>query len=424
MKKSIKSIFAVLFALVMVITVFPLSASAAVSDKAQEIIDAKNNYSSSRKYVDYNGSNLKKGTEVKFESTLYTVTFKVTEVKGSKVTFKANIKGKFGDSNAYRLYFDYSWNLTDSTPSATTITKTIDTNEAYGGTHYLVFSAYGGLKDIADSCGLSNDDYLEVKNAFDGDGYFEYKHYICFGVKEKVTLSGAADVTKNSVTLGDYAWDYHNEYGKAIGFDNIKASGTVVYYKPTSAKKWKSKKFKSGSTMKLTKLKAGTKYTVKCKYYTTIVDPETDKNITTYCDYYNTFDIFTASAKPLKVKKIKVSKYKVTSYKQNAYFYWSGNKWTYVPEKTIKSKVYKVTVKVSNVPKNTKGIMLKVNSDVNTGRYVKFKKNKKTYTFTVAEPLKRKGKKRTAKVYAVANGDSSWGVGLSPAATKKIKIRK
>ena len=361
-----------------------------------------------------NGYSFVKDSKAVWDCSLYTLTAKVTKVDGKKVTFSITFKSKIADG--YIGEKGYSINIgTKTFYPGDKITYTLDTSKSDGsfdtstvGMQY--FRIRVERTQVVDPIIYSSNPYFAgiVKNHevypensnYISRVYLKDYCYLSYYVKPDYKLSkNSYVVKKDSITLGTY------------GF------ASTVNYRKKGASSWKSKSFAKNKTMKISSLKENTVYEFQVLCKVPYTDPET--NTKKYAvDLVDEFKLTTVINQKPKVTSVKVSKFK-NGKNKTIPGYWESDG-DYHPTETFKTATYTMTVKVKSVPKNAKGLVLKVGGSTYyaTG-------NKKTYTFKLYYQDKKKiqGKKMKANFYWSSNTVSKSPLGVGPAKAKSYKIK-
>ena len=148
-------------------------------------------------------------------------------------------------------------------------------------------------------------------------------------------------------------------------------------------------------------------------------DPETGKNATATEQVGDTLKITTVIKSKPQVTSVKISKIKYGTKKIDGYWESDGD---WHPSEKLNTAKYTATVKVKNVPKNAKGLVMKIG-----GATYYAKGSKGTYTFknmTYQDTKKLKGKKLTAKFSYASNIINKSPVGIGPAKSVTYKLKK
>ncbi|MBQ7740881.1 MAG: hypothetical protein IJT65_06595 [Eubacterium sp.] len=331
----------------------------------------------------YDGYRFVKGTKAVWDCSDYTLTATVTAVSGSKATFNVGFKNKAAKTYEIKYVANDNFDTCDSTEA---INFTVDTTKP----------------DILSTSSVCGSQFVKlvVINGTNEDTY-GLTYYISPTYRIN---SNSLVVTKNSFTLGTYAFE------------------SIVQYRVKGTSAWSKKAFAKNSKMYLGGLKAGTTYEVLplCKMYYT--DIETNQRMYVIDAVCKTITLTTSLTVKPKVTSIKVTGIKYGKKTIPAHWEDHANQPS-VWRKTEKLNTanYKVTVKVKSVPKKAKGLVMTIGG---TSYYAKG--NKKSYTFnlTYQDHKKIKGKKMTAKFAYSSNTNGKSPLGKGPAKTAKYKIKK
>ena len=422
-----KKALSILLVLVMLLVAVPVSVYAAADDTEKwenEFLKGLSDPAFTKKTEKYDGYHFKVGTKATWTCTLYTLTATVTKVKGNKATFSVKFKNNI--PKEYRhddmpqchkyeimLYANSSW-------------KTFNDGDT------MKYTVNTAVSDGLDTSGITGMQFFKIavrkSERYSIDVPSTNKYYKGIAKNREVEYGSGAHIVgfelEDVYTLGYYTSPdfviYQNNY--VVKKDSI-TLGTypfesIVQYKVKGAKSWKEKTFKKNKKMSLTGLKADTTYQIHvlCKIYFT--DPETKKKQYTVDQVTGIFDLTTIIKSKPPVTSIKVSKYK-DGKKKTINGYWeSDGDWH--PTETFNTATYTVTVKVKSVPKNAKGLVLKVG-----GATYYAKGNKKSYTFKLSyqDTKKINGKKMKASFSWSSNNIGKSYLGLSPAKTATYKIK-
>ena len=384
----------------------------------------------------YDGYKFVTGTKAVWDCKLYTLTAKVTKVSGSiatfNVTFNSKIPYDYIQSDGWYGYEvkavsnigSYSFNPADKS----FMTFTVDTSK----TDSIGSSVAGGMQFVK----------FEVKKN-------EHAHYYLYGdnpyyqaiadfanKSERRALYGITDqyiddvwalgyyiapdyriyqnnyrVSKNSITLGTYAFE------------------SVLQYRKKGEKAYKEKAVAKNKKMAISGLKAGTTYQLwpLCKIWYESPEPKATDGITPQKGYIldqvaSPFYLTTSLTVKPKLTSIKISKIKYGKKTIPAHWEDHANQpsvWR--PAETLNTASYTITVKVKNVPKGAKGLCLSAG-----GATYYAKGRKKAYTFKVQyqDKKKIKGKKLKANFAYSSNSIGKSPLGLGPAKSVSYKIKK
>lgn len=434
-KMHMKKTLSLILALIMLLTAAPLTAYA---DTEEDYY--KNLYfqgladpTFTKTTENYDGYHFKAGTKVTWDCKLYTLKAQVTKMEGSiatfNVTFTSKIPYKYLQSDGWHDYEVKafantqigSYSFRPASESGMTFTvdtaknDNVDGSSAAGGAQFVKFEV---LKNEHDNFRLYTDNpYYEdiadfaqksTRRSISGlDQYIDDTWALSYYVTPKyVIYKNNYRVTKNSITLGTYAFD------------------SKVEYKAKSASQWKTKDFAKNKKMYFGNLKTGTVYQfhVLCKVPFVSPEPKAD-GITpdkgyTLDQVTGIFNLTTSINKKPAVTSVKISKFKKGKKKTINGYWESDGDWH--PTETFNTATYTMTVKVKSVPKKAKGLRLKIG-----GSTYYAKGNKKTYTFKLyyQDKKKIKGKKMKANFAWSTNTIGKSPLGISPAKSASYKIK-
>ncbi len=427
-----KKTLSLILALVMLLTAAPLTAFADEAAYYEDLyFQGFADPHFTKTVENYDGYHFKVGTKATWDCKLYTLKAQVTKMNGSiatfKVTFDSKIPYKYLQSDGWHDYEVKafantqvgSYSFRPSTESGMTFTvdtaelDSVDGSSAAGGAQFVKFEV---LKNEHGNFELTYDNpYYDAIVDFDGkserrtlntsgqfiDDVWALSYYV---TPSYHIYKNNYSVTKNSITLGTYAFQ------------------SVLQYKVKGDRSYKSKSFGKNKKMSISGLKAGTVYqmNVLCKVPFTSPEPKEDgisEQKGYILDLVASPTLTTTLTKKPQVTSVKISKVKYGKQTINGYWESDGD---WHPTEKFNTATYTITVKVKNVPKNAKGLRMK------TGGAVYYAKgNKKTYTFKVTyrDKKKVKGKKLTTNFAYSANsiGNSPLGIGPAKKVTYKIK---
>ena len=427
-----KKTLSIILALVMLLTAAPLTAFAA-PDFESKYFEGLADPLYTKTVDNYDGYHFVVGTKATWDCKLYTLVAEVTKMSGSiatfKVTFDSKIPYEYLQSDGWHDYEVKafantqigSYSFRPASESGMTFTvdtaknDNVDGSSAAGGAQFVKFEV---LKNEHDNFRLYTDNpYYEdivdfaqksTRRSISGlDQYIDDTWALSYYVTPDYHIyKNNYRVTKNSITLGTYAFE------------------SIVQYRVKGASSYKSKNFGKNKKMLLTGLKAGTTYqmNVICKVPFTSPEPKED-GISVQKGYVadlvaGPFTLTTSLTSKPKVKSVKISKFK-NGKKKTINGYWeSDGDWH--PTETFNTATYTMTVKVKSVPKKAKGLRLKIG-----GSTYYAKGNKKTYTFKLyyQDKKKIKGKKMKANFAWSTNTIGKSPLGIGPAKTVNYKIK-
>jgi len=372
-----KKLLSMLLATIMIVCALPISAHAATT---QNLV-SPTGVSFTKTTDKYDGFNFVQGTTATWTTREYSLKATATSVSGSKVTFAVTFNPNVEANYQIRCVangFGDTFNATDN------ITYTVDTDPEVDPGRYQSEVQFIQFKVINGS----QEDVYALMYLVTKDAKFE---------------DSTIKVGKTSVSF------------PAQGYDSI------VQYRVKGAKEWKSKKsFSRGSTLNITGLKAGTSYEFLPLFKYVYDNPETGKK-EAVVDYalhgYKYYSITTAIDKKPQVTSVKIGKIKYGKQTINGYWESDGD---WHPTETFNTATYTMTVKVKNVPKNAKGLYLKIGGST---YYAKGKKT--TYTFKNMTYRDRvvKGKQLKATFAYSSNSVGNNPLGLGPSKTVKYKLK-
>ena len=434
MKKSLSLILA----LIMLVSAVPFTAYAdSETDYKNLFFQGLADPLYTKTTENYDGYKFVTGTKAVWDCKLYTLTAKVTKVSGSiatfNVTFNSKIPYEYLQTNATYGYQvkafansqigSYSFNPSSTSSMKFTVdmskTDSIGTSAA-GGMQFVKFEVY---KQEHNTFALYGDnvyyqaiaDFAKKSTRRDIEGI--YDQYIddewalgYYVTPDYHIYKNNYRITKNSVTLGTYAFE------------------SVLQYRKKGEKAYKEKAVAKNKKMAISGLKAGTTYQLwpLCKIWYESPEPKATDGITPQKGYIldqvaSPFYLSTSLTQKPKVKSIKVSKIKYGKKTIPAHWEDHANQpsvWR--PTEKLNTASYTVTVKVKSVPKGAKGLALTIGG---TRYYAKG--NKKTYTFklTYQDKKKIKGKKIKANFAYASNSVGKSPLGLGPAKKASYKIK-
>ena len=387
--------------------------SAGVVSADWEIVKAGlDNFKVTEKGSNYDKVNLKAGTAVTFDTQLYTLTVKITALKGGKATVQTNMKQKISDGEQF--YVDYLAAAYRGNKSGGYVsqkngvtTTTLKLSDLQDGANYLRFSVkhQGGAKFNSMS------DYRSYSDSLT---YFEAKHSVFF---QNAPVAGSLDrnivtATKNAISLGKA----YKSSSKTAS-----ASGTILYYKADGAKSWSNKAFAGGKSMTLKGLKANTAYQIKTVNFVKALSAADGKTvITSKSGYSKAISVRTALATAPEIASIKVSGAKTDKIHVNGYWESDGD-WHPAYDYTVTN--YKITITLKSAPKGLQGI--KVTGAHRTGYPVWVKGTGKTFTVNASATGNAIGKTAKLGISTYTNnfGADSGHCGYSAVLKKNVTIR-
>lgn len=375
----------------------------------------------------YDGYHFVKGTKATWDCKLYTLTATVTSLSGNIATFDIKFNSKI--PKAYcTLDGWYGYNIhvasnldsgTDYFPSDSDSGKIklrvnvakndiFSESAAAGGSQFIKIKV---TKLAREDWWFPLDDKTPYRDEIvknrqsDGSGvHIENTYALSYYVTPTYKVNvNTIKVSSKAIALGTYAFDGE------------------VYYKCASDRAAKKQTIAKNKNIVLSGLKAGTPYSIRLVCKVPFTDPESGQKKYNMDYVGKAFSVTTSLTVKPSLSKVTVSKVKYGKKKVNGYWETrSGRKSVWHPAETFNTATYYVTVKLRNVPKNAKGLYLKVGS---ASYYISGRKG--TYTYKLYYQAKKsvKGKKMACSLYYSSNTINKKAVGFSPgrAITYKIK---
>ena len=377
----------------------------------------------------YDGYHFVVGTKAVWDCKLYTLTATVTAVKKSVATFTLAFESKISEAytavnggwHGYHIIANTNVGSYDFSPDDTmrfdVNTAKVDpfgTSSAIGGTQFIEIRVEKNVKEDWFPVYSINDNFEAItKNRKvypENAGYFtevdlEDIHALSYYVSPTAKLNtNTMNVSQTAITLGSY------------GFDGI------IKYRVKGAKSWSQKNVAKNKKITISGLKANTNYELQLLCKLPYTDIESGKKM------YNldvvggkSFLLTTSINAKVQPASVQVSKVKYGT--KTVKGYWetrSGKKTVWHPAEKFNTATYTLTLKLKKVPKNAKGVYVKIG-----GSTYFLKGNKSTYSVKMTYQHKKsvKGLKVSANLYYVSNNIGGKAVGFSPAKTISYKLK-
>lgn len=410
--------------------------SGAVADPSQEaqnlaqaktrLLEALADTSYRKSTENYNGMKFVAGTKAVWECSLYTLTATVTKVSGTIATFSIRLDTKLSDKYIKNTGYDvtaisnYPDGFCSQSGTAgetftisvnTAKTDPLDYSAAAGGMQFLKISVKKTFKEDwfpvystdPNFAGVVANRAVYPENA----GYFtevdvEDIYALGYYVSPSYKLNtNSFNVSQTAITLGIY------------GFD------ATVQYKVKGAKKWTQKNFAKNKKITLSGLKANTVYEIQLLCKLPYTDPESGvKKYAVDIVGGKTFTLTTAINAKVQLSSVQISKVKYGT--KTVKGYWENGNVKWHPAEKFNTCSYTITIKVKGVPKNAKGLYVKV------GGATYFAKGRKTtYTFKMNYQHKKsvKGLGVKCNLYYASNVLGTRVFGFSPARAVSYKLK-
>ena len=360
--------------------------------------------------TDYDKVHIKAGSAVTFDTPLYALTVKITAINNQgQATVQTSMKQKIGDGMFEATYMAVSYRDREEGDFVSAkngvATNTVELSRIGDGVCYLRFTVRARI-------GYQFNSQPDFRQYSDQIQYFEQYHTYYFQNVPNIELSGKSlKATTNAITVGTAYQSYSN---------GVTASGTILYFKAKSAKKWSSKTFAGGKAMTIKKLKAGTVYQFKALIYVKSLSPESDKPITAKGAVSKVLNVRTGFAAAPEIESVKISGAKTKQVHVNGYWESDGD-WHPAYDYTVTN--YKLTITLKDAPKGMQGI--KVTGAHSSGLPLWAKGTGKTFTLNASASGNKIGKSVKIGVCTYANkfGADSGHSGYSPAAKKTATVR-
>ena len=369
------------------------------------------------KGVKYNKEKLVKGETVTWDNGLYTLTAAITAVTASQATVKVSMKNKTGCT--YECSF-LSWNGIGGMSHGESMdvyegSKTVKINLEYlkDGANYFKFTISGYGNPVSKYSSVAKGS--EYRDYSDDLLYIGREHTLYF---QKAPDTPGLDFRGANLKINSKAISFGSAYKSSS--EASKASGTIVYYKEASAKKWSKKAFAAGKTLAISKLKANTDYQIRIANFVKSVSAADNKTVVTSTSALsNILKFRTGIATAPEIKSVKISS-KVVKVHHNAEWWYNGVKWIYKEAYDTTQTNFTVTVTLTSAPKGMNALQCSglgaQNSEIKEGKGT-------TFTFTGTRAGNAKGKKITLSFLSYTNIlGSGWYAGTSPAAKKSVTL--
>ncbi len=360
--------------------------------------------------TNYDKVHLKVGAAVTFDTPLYALTVKIAAIQGAACTVQTTMKQKIGGGEQFKATY-----------------LAVSYRDGEGGDYPEVNRGVGtcvvDLSKIQDGvCWFRVTVRSEIGYEFNNmPGYgsyrdrineFEQKHSFYFQNVPNLVLGGEnVKATTNAITIGTA----YKSYSQGVA-----ASGTTLYYKAASAKKWNSKTFAGGKAMTIKKLKAGTAYQFKAAVFVKSVSPENGKTLTAKGGVSKVLTVRTGFGTAPEIKSVRASGAKTKRVHVNGYWESDGD-WHPAYDYTVTT--YKLTVTLKSAPKGMQGI--KVTGAHSSGLPLWAKGKGTTFTLNASAAGNKIGKSLKLGICTYSNkfGADSGHSGYSPAAKKTVTVR-
>ena len=421
-----KKIIALVLAVIMLVSIVPVSAIAVGAKEAEKdkYLAGLADPTFTKTTANYDGYHFKVGTKAVWDCKLYTLSATVTKVNGNFAAFTIKFNSKVSEEctpidggwNGYHIYAISNVESKEYAPSDTMTlivnTAKIDpfaSSSAAGGMQFIKIRVEKNAKDDFFPIYSSNPYFADiVKNRKvypENAGYFtevnvEDTYALGYYVKPLYKINtNTIKVSFNAISFGTYAFPCH------------------LYYRAKGAKTWAKKSFGKGKSWVLTGLKPNTVYEIKPVCVIPFKDPETGESKYVLDLVCNPFYLTTAIKQIPYLAQVKVSKVKYG--KQTIKGYWeSDGDWH--PTETFNTATYTLTLKMKAVPVNVKGLVIKVGGAT---YYLKGRKGTYSTTMTFRAKGSVKGKKVAAVLAYSSNTIGYTAVGIGSARTIHYRLR-
>ena len=410
MKISKKALSLLLAVLLLTSTLMFAAVPANAADQWTALKAGLDNFTVKETGTNYDKVNIKAGSAVTFDTPLYTLTIKISAIKGAEATVQTVMKQKIGDNMFHVTYMSFSGrdhrdgDFVSEKDGVST--NTLDLSNIQDGVCYISFT-------VRSSIGYQFNSQSDYRQYSDKISEFEQYHTYYFQNVPNISLSGQnLKATTNAITVGTAYKSYSN---------GVTASGTILYYKAKDAKKWSSKTFAAGKAMTIKKLKAGTVYQFKAQIFVKTVSPEDEKTVlTAKGNISKVLAVRTGFGTAPEIKSVKISGAKTRKVHVDGYWETDGD-WHPSYDYTITD--YKLTITLKSAPKGMQGI--KVTGAHSSGLALWAKGTGKTFTLNASAAGNKIGKSAKIGICTYANsfGADSGHSGYSPAAKKTVTIR-
>ena len=410
MKATKKALSLFLAVLLLMSTLAFAAVPASAADNWETLKSGLDNFKVKETGTNYNKKTLKVGAAVTFDTPLYTLTVKIAAIKGADCKVQTTMKQKIGDDMFYVSYLAVSnrdreeGDFVSATNGVSN--NTVDLSKIGDGVCYFRFT-------VRSNIGYEFNNQSDYSRYQDRINEFEKQHAFYFQNVPNIELTGKnLKATTTSITVGTAYQSYCN---------GVVASGTTLYYKAKSAKKWASKNFAGGKPMTIKKLKAGTVYQFKAAIYVKSLSPEDGKTVVTAKGAVSkVLNVRTGFAKAPEIASVKASGAKTKRVHVNGYWETDGD-WHPAYDYTVTT--YKLTITLKNAPKGMQGI--RVTGAHSSGLPLWAKGTGTTFTLNASAAGNKIGKNIKIGISTYANkfGADSGHSGYSPAAKKTVTVR-
>ena len=410
MKATKKALSLFLAVLLLMSTLAFAAVPASAADNWETLKSGLDNFKVKETGTNYNKKTLKVGAAVTFDTPLYTLTVKIAAIKGADCTVQTTMKQKIGDDMFYVSYLAVSnrdreeGDFVSATNGVSN--NTVDLSKIGDGVCYFRFT-------VRSNIGYEFNNQSDYSRYQDRINEFEKQHAFYFQNVPNIELTGNnLKASTNTITVGTAYQSYCN---------GVVSSGTTLYYKAKSAKKWVSKNFAGGKPMTIKKLKAGTVYQFKAAIYVKSLSPEDGKTVITAKGAVSkVLNVRTGFAKAPEIASVKASGAKTKRVHVNGYWETDGD-WHPAYDYTVTT--YKLTITLKKAPKGMQGI--KVTGAHSSGLPLWAKGTGTTFTLNASATGNKIGKNIKIGISTYANkfGADSGHSGYSPAAKKTVTVR-
>lgn len=410
MKATRKALSLFLAVLLLMSTLTLAAVPAFAADSWEALKSGLDNFKVKETGTSYDKKTLKVGSAVTFDTPLYTLTVKLAAINGADATVQTTMKQKIGDDMFYVSYMAVSYRDSEDGDfvSATNgvSTNTVDLSKIGDGVCYFRFT-------VRSNIGYEFNSKSDYRRYQDQINEFEKKHTFYFQNVPNLVLTGAnLKASTTAITVGTA----YQSYCKGVT-----ASGTTLYYKAKSAKKWSSKSFAGGKAMTVKKLKAGTVYQFKATIFVKSLSPEDGKTVVTAKgNVSKVLNVRTGFGQAPEIASVKASGAKTKQVHVDGYWETDGD---WHPSYDYTVTTYKLTITLKSAPKGMQGI--RVTGAHSSGLPLWAKGTGKTFTINASAAGNKIGKsiKLGISTYANKFGADSGHSGYSPAAKKTVTVR-
>lgn len=357
----------------------------------------------------YDGETLSLGTQFVYQRPLYTMFLSVKGSEGSTVQFHVEILPKFANNinyngiekdgpgyvegvdyylDSYYYVGEYGETYRSDVPhNAQDANFSVDFSNLAFGCNYLKLRL---RQDVSGECKVSG---LDEEYVTEEPFCFNYP------VGGSVLTANSAASTKDSISFGKMD----------TITNNVTEHGMVIQYRKKGDSSWSKKTFLSGSTMKISGLKANTVYEWNAQMYLKSIRHDNGEETTMWSPATNTFTVRTADKNKPAVKSYKISGIKYQKHQIDAHWESTGSGFKWVKTKTWYTTEYTMKITFKSVPKGVCGYWLNKGTYAGTS-LVKVKG--KTITVKCSTNGKSKGKKTSIYLESCTNTN---GTGRGPA---------